>query len=206
MKNLIKFAGVAFVAAALLNPVAMTQAQAQQAALVGVDTVKAEPLGQTIPVLGRLVAQQRTQVAALINGPVEKLDVQIGDKVAKGDALVELDDRRIRQTRNLQSAMLQQSKANLKAAKDQKNLTEQELIRLERLKSSAAFSPARLEDKQLELARFTSQVAVAEAAVAAAKVNLSLAEIDLSRTVIKAPFKWCGDRKTYRRWCLCKPR
>ncbi|WP_420549443.1 efflux RND transporter periplasmic adaptor subunit [Curvivirga sp.] len=188
MKNITKIVSAAVLGLILISPLQSVLAQGQQAALVGVDEVQGEPLGQTIPVLGRLVAQQRSQVAALVDGPIEKMDVQIGDRVVKGDTLVVLDDRRIRQSRNLQAAMLQQAKASLKAALDQKALTEQELVRLERLQSSAAFSPARLEDKQLELARFTSQVSVAEAEVAAAQVNLSLAEIDLARTVIKAPF------------------
>lgn len=168
--------------------VLFSQAQAQQAALVSVDEVIRSPLSQTTPVLGRLVAQQRSDVAALVKGPVAEISVQIGDVVKQGDALVSIQNSRIRQTRNLQAALIQQARANLSAAKDAQALSEQEYERLKRLKSSAAFSAAKLEDKLLEVAETNSKVAVAEAAVAAAQANYALADIDLERTIIKAPF------------------
>ena len=61
-------------------------------ALVNIDTVIVEPLAQITPVLGRFVARQSGVVAALTRGPVSKLLVDVGDRVNKGDVLVQLVD------------------------------------------------------------------------------------------------------------------
>ena len=55
-------------------------ALAQQAAAVGVDEVRMEPLSQTVPVIGRLVARQSGIVAARIGGPVADMRVSVGDR------------------------------------------------------------------------------------------------------------------------------
>ena len=58
-----------------------------EAMLVRVDTVRRVPLSQTVPVIGRLVAQQAGVVAARINGPVEAFRVQVGDRIEAGQTI-----------------------------------------------------------------------------------------------------------------------
>ena len=64
-------------------------AQQAPASLVRVDAVRTEPLAQTVPVLGRLVAKRQGTVAARIEGPVEQVHVQVGTRVAAGDVIAE---------------------------------------------------------------------------------------------------------------------
>ncbi len=58
---------------------------------VRVDTVVMEPLSQTVPVIGRLVARQAGVVAARINGPIEEFMVEVGDRVEAGDVIAVLN-------------------------------------------------------------------------------------------------------------------
>jgi RND family efflux transporter MFP subunit len=159
-----------------------------ETARVEVDAVIVEPLTQTVPALGRFVARQSGPVAALVGGPVAEVLVEVGDRVAKGDVLVRLSTEISVGHRNLREAELREKQAALETARAQARLASLELRRLENLKKSAAFSQARYEDKVAEVARYRSEVAEADAAVVHAAANLALAELDLARADIRAPY------------------
>ncbi len=155
---------------------------------VAVDAVVVEPLSQTVPVLGRFVARQSGAVAALVGGPVAEVLVEVGDRVRAQDVLVRLATDVSEGNRNLRAAELREKEAALATAQAQARLSDMELARLESLKNSAAFSQARYEDKRAEVARFRSSVVEAEAAIARARANLDLAELDVRRSEIRAPY------------------
>lgn len=159
-----------------------------RAALVKVDEVVQRPLAQTMPVIGRFVSRQHGVVSALSRGPVSEVEVEVGDRVQKGDVLVRLDTARIRANLALERAALSEKEAAATAARGQLALAEQELQRLERLKKSAAFSQASYDDKRKNVNIYVSEVAEAEAAAARAQSNLRLVEIDLDYSAIRAPF------------------
>ena len=159
-----------------------------RAAQVEVDAVIEAPLSQTLPVIGRFVARQSGPVAALVSGPVEKILVDVGDRVVKDEILVLLATDVTLGNRDLREAELNEKKAALGSAEAQLRLAKQELSRLENLKKSAAFSQASYEDKRAEVARFQSSVAEAHASVARAQANLNLATLDLKRSEIRAPY------------------
>ena len=71
----------------------LASALAQPAELVQVDTVKEEPLRQTVPVIGRLVSLRSGNIAARIAGPVEEITVEVGDRVRKGQVIAILDQQ-----------------------------------------------------------------------------------------------------------------
>ncbi len=177
----------AMLLAAALSATAIAHAQVKTER-VEVDTVIVEPLTQTVPALGRFVARQSGPVAALVGGPVAEVLVEVGDRVAKGDLLVSLSTDVSVGNRNLREAELREKEAALETARAQARLAAMELQRLENLKQSAAFSQARYEDKAAEVARYRSEVAEAEAAVVRAAANLNLAELDLARADIPAPY------------------
>ncbi len=155
---------------------------------VEVDTVRVEPLSQTFPVLGRLIARQSGVVAALTRGPVAEVLVDVGDRVAEGDVVARLALDRLEQTRASKAADLAERGAERRTATAVMRLAEDEMARLEKLKGSAAFSKARYDDKRREVAVAKASIGEADAAIARARADLRLAEIDLSLGVIKAPF------------------
>ena len=170
---------------------AATPASAQSGrppALVEVDAVREEPFEQTMPVVGRVVPREQGMVAATIGGPVAEAPVRVGDRVEAGDVLIVL-------ARDLPEARLAQRKADesLEAARvgtaqAEVELVRQELERLEKLKDSAAFPKAVHEDKRQELVRRESRVREANAALDRARVQREMAEIELARTTVRAPY------------------
>ena len=158
------------------------------AALVQVDAVAVEPMSQTQPVVGRLVALQSSVVTARVSGAVEETLVEVGDRVEANDVLVRLDDDVLAATYDLSVADIQANEARLQAAEANLQLFQQDLDRLVGLRGSAAFSQARFDDASREVDRALSQRGEAAADLARARVDLALAELNLSYATIRAPF------------------
>ncbi|WP_167730264.1 efflux RND transporter periplasmic adaptor subunit [Terasakiella sp. SH-1] len=171
-----------------------TNVQAQEkkpvprATAVGADSVELRSLSQTIPVSGRLIAKQASEIAARINAPIAHVLVDVGDHVFAGQPLVKLVADRLIHQKELAVAELERAQAALQTAKAQLNIVSQELKRLQRLRKSAAFNQARYDDKRLEQIKSQSAVSEAEAAVRKAKADLNLRELDLTYSQIVAPY------------------
>ncbi|MDH3701074.1 MAG: efflux RND transporter periplasmic adaptor subunit [Alphaproteobacteria bacterium] len=155
---------------------------------IAVDRVVKAPVAQTIPVIGRFVAQQHGDVAALIRGPVGEVLIKVGDRVVKGQILARLVNERLKAIRDLRAAELGEKRAAYRSAEAQLQLAQGELARLEKLRKSAAYSKARRNDKINEVNKYKSEMAEADATVGQAQANLRLAEIDLYNTEIRAPY------------------
>ena len=160
----------------------------QEGAPVRIDPVRSEPLTQTIPVIGRLVAQQAGSVAARIGGPILEFRVQVGNRVQAGDVIAVLDSSTMAAERDLAAAGLALARAELETRRAQTLLAQQDLRRLEGLKTSAAFSQARFDDARQQVAIAEAGAREAEASVTSARASLRLAEINLGYTEIKAPY------------------
>lgn len=172
-------------AAAMAPQLAFAQ---QEASPVRVDAVRSEPLNQTVPVVGRLVARQAGSVAAHISGPIQEFRVEVGDRVAAGDIIAVLDDTSISAERDMAAAELTIAQAEVSTKQAEVALARQELQRLERLQSSAAFSQARFDDARQEVAIAEAAAREAEATVASARASLRLADINLGDTKVLAPY------------------
>lgn len=188
-----KFASVLVIAAAIaLFPLPADAQKASKGARppmrIAVDRVVKAPVSQTIPVIGRFVAQQHGDVAALVRGPVGEVLIKVGDRVVKGQILARLVNERLKATRDLRAAELGEMRAAYRSAEAQLQLAQGELARLEKLRKSAAYSKARRNDKISEVNKYTSEMAEADATVGQAQANLRLAEIDLYNTEIRAPY------------------
>lgn len=155
---------------------------------VTVDAVKTEPLRQTVPVIGRFVARQSGVVAARVAGPIDQYLVEVGDRVEKGDEIAILVTNAFVWERNRRAAEVARAKAELATKRASTEMIAIELKRLDGLKKSPAFSPARMDDKKQESVRAKSEASEASANLKAAEAALQLGEIALSNTVIRAPY------------------
>lgn len=176
--------------AALPLPASAQQKKAEQdrPTAVGVDAVIEESAHQTVPIIGRLVAQNAGVVSALVRGVVTEMRVNVGDRVTRGDVLAVLSPDAVKWSRELRAAEVKSAEADLTTARAQATLRRQELQRLENLRKSSAFSPARFEDAQQELAKAEGSAARAGSELLVAKANLNLADIDLANAHVKAPY------------------
>lgn len=178
-----------FIAICLIGlSLAPPPALAEEGTLVGVNTVRTEPLKQTVPVIGRLIAGRSGVVSARAAGPVGEMKAQVGDRVKKNDVIAVLIADTLHWMHQLAKAEASGAASALQTARVALDLRSQELKRLNQLKKSAAFSQARLEDKNLEVASARSAVAEAQATLSRSKANQKLAAINLMNAKIKAPF------------------
>ena len=184
--------GAAFaILTAILGSVPLAAAQSQAgppASLVRVDSVRIEPLAQTVPVIGRLVARQTGDVAARIAGPVAELRAQVGDRVAAGDTIALLDPTMLTARRELAESAVAEAAADLTTAEAEVKLAGQEVARLEGLRKSVAFPQGRFDDARQSVTVAKAKVAKARATIAARKASLDLADISLRYSRIVAPY------------------
>ena len=174
--------------AGLVMNVLASSVLAQEPEPVVVDEVRPVAAEESAPVLGRFVSRQEGQVAARISGPVERYFVEVGDRIAKGDLLVTLDSGVKQVQRDQAAAKLAEAQSAVDTARAEQGLASQELSRLERLQGSAAFSQARYEDQRQTVAVAAARVAAEQASVARAEADLTLAELELSYTAVRAPY------------------
>ena len=177
--------GVLIVLVVGLASTALAQAPA---AFVQVDAVRIEPLVQTVPIIGRLVARQAGMIATPINGPVAELRVEVGDRIETDQIVAVLDTAMLTVQRDLAKARVAESQAALKTRKAEVALAQQDVKRLSRLKDSAATTRAAYDDALQAEVIAQARVAEAQASVATARANLRLVQINLDDAEIRAPY------------------
>ncbi|MDH3518932.1 MAG: efflux RND transporter periplasmic adaptor subunit [Myxococcales bacterium] len=146
-----------------------------------VEVVRAEPFAEAarrpIPVLsgsGYLVpAQPFIAIGSRISGRIERYLVEEGDRVSRGDPLVQLDA-------GPYGAVVDQLTAALASSRARASLAESELRRAKQLFADGVASRDALDRKE-------SEARVARASVEELDASLERARIDFQDTVIRAP-------------------
>jgi RND family efflux transporter MFP subunit len=118
----------------------------------------------------RPVVGAEVKVGSRASGVVERLHVQVGDRVERGQLLAELDTREL-------AARRDQAAAALRSARAQAALTAQERARARRLAAAQALSPADLERTESAAARAAAAIGEASAALTLTRVQLEQARI-----------------------------
>ena len=149
-------------------------AMSAQAMKVAVAPVINAPLVEKLPLSGTLISPKSSALATRIDGYVEKLYVDVGDRVKVGDPLVKLDDK---------IAKLESER--FAAAREEAEVLERDAHRVAREASEL------IEDKHISSTEYESRQARATAATAAvyqlrAQQSIQLEELD--RHLLKAPF------------------
>ena len=159
-----------------------------RARAVRVDAVIVEPLSQTSPVIGRLVARRAGDVAARINGAVVSMPTSIGDRVSKGDVIATIARERLTAKRDKYAAALSTRRAMVQSAQAEYSKKNQELRRMANLKKSSAFSRARYEDLQRDVEARSAALVERRSQLKEAQAELDQATIDLYNGEIRAPY------------------
>lgn len=183
-----RFAGAMVAVLACSMPGPHPAAAQGRPAAVAVDPVSMVEVAETQSLVARLVAVNESTLATRIPGIVSQLSVRVGDRVAKGDPVAELDRELLEIELRGAEATLLQAEAGLRAAQANVDLAQQVYERTTRLRGSAAFSQGRFEDLATELARANAELARAEAALAVARSSLETARYREENATIRAPF------------------
>ena len=155
---------------------------------VVVDTVDYYTSNETSTILGQIVALQRGEIAAEVKGTIQEIFVSIGDKVKAGTPLAQIDPTRLKLSAEIAHAEETLRSAQIKQAKADAEIAKINLERMERLKSSAAFTQSRYDDLKQQSLRTNAAAIAANANKRIATANRKLAERDLKLTTITAPY------------------
>jgi RND family efflux transporter MFP subunit len=136
--------------------------------------ISASQANAVLTASGYVVAQVKAAVASKGTGRLEKLNVEEGDKVRKGEIIAQLEDTDV-------SAMLDKAHADLAVAQADSNDARQSLERQKTLFASGLSSKAELDAAEARYGRVLATIRSARAAVRAA-------EVALENTRIRAPF------------------
>jgi len=127
---------------------------------VDVDTARVRPIVDAVRATGRIEAVQAVELRPDEQGRVTALLFREGQYVARGTPLVRIDDAMLR--------------AQAERADADRDLAQQQLLRVRKLREQNAAPPADLER--------------AEAAARSANAALSLLQLQIARSVVRAPF------------------
>ncbi len=121
-----------------------------------------------------VVPLNETELRAEVNGYITRIHVADGASVSAGQALYEIDPTRY-------AASLDQAKANLAIAQANEERLQRDLKRYQTLAEKDAIARQVLDNTATELSNAQAQVQAMQAA-------LNTAEINLNRSIIRAPF------------------
>lgn len=144
--------------------------------------------GSVLNASGYVVAQLQTTVSSQITGQIEKVLVEEGMRVAKGQVLARLDDSSERAMVATAESQLQADRANVAKAHAQLAQDKLTLKRTRTLADQHLVSAADLDQAQSQVKIDEATLAEAEGMVKVDESNLKAARISLGYTIIRAPF------------------
>ena len=136
------------------------------------------------------------QVAARTAGVIRTVDVQEGDKVAKGEILAQLEDDQPRLAVANAAAAVRQAQAQIGLLQVQKATAERELARLQPLKAKQFVAGQALDNAADAIKTADAQIEVQRAVVNSAQAALNVASYQLELTRVRAP----ADGRIVRRY------
>jgi len=166
-------AGVAVALAPQLipsSPVAAPAQAAPPAPPVEIISPETRTLTGTAEFLGRIEAFETVEIRARVGGVIDEVTFRDGDHVKEGDLLFRIDPRPYR-------IALEQAEAALRQKREQLKLAQSRRARTTELTERAAASRDALEAAIAHEGTLVAEVAAAEAAVAAAELDLTFTEI-----------------------------
>ncbi len=124
--------------------------------------------------VGTLQFDRNSVLAAQNSGVVKQLRFEVGDKVKKGDVLVQVDA-------DVLNAQVAAAQANVMSAKNEKANAKKDFVRYTKLLSTKAISQKQYDDAQLKYNTTTSSLKALQA-------QLRELQIQRDKKAIKAPF------------------
>lgn len=150
-------------------------------------TVEVGDLETTVTALGKVEPLEYVDVGAQISGQVDTLHVALGDRVAEGDLLAEIDPTVYEAQVAADRATLKGLEAQLVEQKARLRLANQNLARNQALLKARATSREELDSSAAEADAAAARLGVLEAEIEKARSTLEADEANLGYTKIRAP-------------------
>ncbi len=150
-------------------------------------TVTRGTLEDAVSATGALEAKEYVDIGAQVSGILQKIHIQIGQSVKKGDLLAEIDPTLFQAQVVEDEATLDNLDAQMDAAKATLTLAEQRLTRNKNLLKSDAVSQDELNSSQADYSRAQAAIEALGAQVDKARGSLDATKANLDHTKIYAP-------------------
>ncbi len=151
------------------------------------ETARRGEILATVNASGELDAMVSVDVGAQVSGQIEKLYVELGRQIKKGDLIAEIDSTTQRNELEKSKAQLASYEAQLAARKVTRDVAQARYNREVKLRSTDSTSRENLESAQQTLASAKADVAEMESQIVQARLAVSTAETNLGYTRISAP-------------------
>lgn len=168
------YAAAVLFAAGCSKQAASPAASGESGAPVTLTTVEMVPLDQTLEVVGSLLPREEATVGAQVEGQVERTLVDFGDRVTAGQELARIDT-------DSYDVLARQAAANVARAEASQENAAKSLQRVTSLQHEHISSAS-------DLDAATAAAAQTRAEVKAAEASRAIAELNLSRSRVRAPF------------------
>lgn len=176
----------------LLGPAAFAQAPAQQPApAVVVERIQVEEIAKPEDFTARVEAIDSVDIRARVEGFLQSIDFQPGQRVKANDLLFTIEPNQFQ-------AQLASAQAELARAQATLTTASQSLQRTKELFGTRTISQAAMD-------KATEDFDIASANVTAAKATVSLAELNVSYTQIKAPIAGVISKSNFSVGSLINP-
>lgn len=137
---------------------------------------------------GYVVAQRRAAVASKATGRLIQLNVREGSQVKEGDLIAKLDASDIQAAKAQAQAGIAQAEASVAQSKVELSNAESELRRSQGLRTQGFISPQALETAENRVNMAKASIKSAQSAVALARTQLKVQQVNQDFTEIRAPF------------------
>lgn len=144
---------------------------------------------------GEVVAGRSSSLGFELPGTLERVLVEEGDRVVAGQPLAHLDRRRLRAQRQQLLAQRDVARAAVDEVQQQLTLAERQRDRRQRLHAQGAISREDLDQQIYGTGALRSRLVQAEAQVDDAEARLRQIDVDLTRSVLVAPFDATVSRR-----------
>jgi macrolide-specific efflux system membrane fusion protein len=150
-------------------------------------TVARATVEEAVSALGNIQPRDYVDVGTQVSGQVRKIQVAVGDRVAAGDLVAQLDPTVYQARVETDQANLRNLRAQLNERQARLTLAEQALRRQQNLRRANATSEELLEQAQAEVLITSAQIEALRAQVGQTEGQLKVNEANLSYTRIYAP-------------------
>jgi HlyD family secretion protein len=154
---------------------------------VEVDTIETRDLTAIVSASGTIEPQQSVSIQATVPGEVVRIGVAEGQRVSKGQFLLQLDPVNVAASASAQSAAAQAAQADLAQSEAQLAWARQEYDRKRELAEAELIPRAELQQAEAELKGREAAVRASRSRAGQMQATLRGARHDLSRVTITSP-------------------
>jgi RND family efflux transporter MFP subunit len=154
---------------------------------VEVATTSRHEIVDFITVVGNLVGDSTVDVVPRVAGRIENVLVKLGDRVNRGQSVVKIEDRQVREQVNQVRANIEVNQATVVARENDAKVAQNNLDRAKASFERGLVSAASLEDAESRYNSAVSQVTVAKAQLVSTQARLDELTVTLNDTNVVSP-------------------